>query len=127
MEALQLYLELEELRWDKKIHYSIHVDPLIQNGDYKIPPLIIQPFVENAIHHGLLNKKGNDKNLTITAELEGENIKYTILDNGVGRQLAAEYKKVNRSSHNSFGTQITQDRVDIFNKGEGQSINIVDL
>ena len=56
IETLNLYLQLEELRWDKKFSYQLVIADEILNGDYKVPPLIIQPFVENAIHHGLLNK-----------------------------------------------------------------------
>jgi LytS/YehU family sensor histidine kinase len=127
IETLELYLDMETLRWDRKINYSIRVDPMIRNGDYKVPPMIIQPFVENAIHHGLLNKSGNDKRVDISVDLEKESIRYTIVDNGVGRTKAAEFKNLNKPSHASYGIQITKDRIEMFNQGQEQSVRITDL
>jgi ligand-binding sensor domain-containing protein len=126
LEALKLYLQMEELRWDKKITCNISIAGEIQNGDYKVPPMVIQPFVENAIHHGLLNKVAPDKKLTIDVKLENNNIKYTITDNGVGRAKAEEYKKMNRSSGNSLGIQITKDRIGLFNQDVNGSVKITD-
>jgi len=127
LEALKLYLQMEELRWDKKITCSVTIANEIQNGDYKVPPMIVQPFVENAIHHGLLNKVAPDKKLTIEVTLEGNRIKYTITDNGVGRLKASEYKKLNRSSGTSFGLQITKDRINLFNQEANGSVKMTDL
>jgi sensor histidine kinase YesM len=118
---------METLRWDRKIQYSVRVDPAVRNGDFKVPPMVIQPFVENAIHHGLLNKSGSDKRLDISVDLDGDNIKYTIIDNGVGRTKAAEYRNINKPSHASFGIQITKDRIDLFNQNQDQSVKITDL
>ncbi len=127
VEALKLYLEMEELRWDKKIECDINIAPEIHDGDYKVPPMILQPFVENAIHHGLLNKIASDKKLAIEVKLEGSKIKYTIRDNGVGRLKAGEYKKLNRSSGKPFGMQITKDRINLFNQDNNGSVKITDL
>lgn len=127
LEALQLYLQMEELRWDKKINYSVTIANEIQQGDYKVPPMVVQPFVENAIHHGLLNKVAPDKKLTIEVKLEGNKIKYTVTDNGVGRLKAGEYKKLNRTSSASFGIQITKDRINLFNQDTNGSVKITDL
>ncbi|MBK9982522.1 MAG: histidine kinase [Saprospiraceae bacterium] len=127
LEALKLYIDMEALRWEDKIICQLHIDPHIQRGDFKVPPMIIQPFVENAIHHGLLNKIVSDKKLNIDVAIEGDHIKYTISDNGVGRQKAAEYKKLNRSSHLSLGIEITKERIKLFNQNQNQSIKITDL
>jgi ligand-binding sensor domain-containing protein len=127
LEALKLYLQMEELRWDKKITCHLAVADEIQNGDYKVPPMILQPFVENAIHHGLLNKVANDKKLDIDVKLEGNKIKYTVSDNGVGRVQAGEYKKLNMTSRASFGMQITKDRINLFNQHTNGSVKITDL
>ncbi|MEO5581872.1 MAG: two-component regulator propeller domain-containing protein [Saprospiraceae bacterium] len=127
LDALKLYLEMESLRWDNKINYLMNIDPQIQNGDYKVPPMAIQPFVENAIHHGLLNKIGIDKKLDIEVKLEDRFIKYTITDNGVGRLKAGQYKKLNHISRKSLGLQITSERIHLFNKKEDNSIKITDL
>ena len=127
LETLELYLEMEKLRWDNKITCTLTIASEIQLGDYKVPPMIIQPFIENAIHHGLLNKVSGDKNLDIDVHLEENNIKYTITDNGVGRQKAGEYKKLNRPSRASFGMQITKDRINLFNQGYQIDAKISDL
>ncbi len=127
LETLELYLEMEKLRWDNKIACTLTIASEIQLGDYKVPPMIVQPFIENAIHHGLLNKVSGDKNLDIDVHLEENNIKYTITDNGVGRQKAGEYKKLNRPSQASFGMQITKDRINLFNQGYQIDARISDL
>lgn len=127
IETLKLYLELEELRWDKKFSYQVIVADEIINGDYKVPPLIIQPFVENAIHHGLLNKIEGDKKLLIRVSVAKNLIQYLIEDNGVGRVKANEYKQLNKSSHQSLGMQITTDRINLFNRHNEGFVKITDL
>jgi len=126
LDALKLYLEMEALRWDNKIQYQLNIDPQIQNGDYKVPPMVVQPFVENAIHHGLLNKLGKDKRLDIKVRIEDKGLKYTITDNGVGRVQAAAYKKLNHSSQQSFGMQLSRERIGLFNQ-DNHSIVVTDL
>lgn len=128
METLKLYLELEELRWDKKFSYQIVIADEILNGDYKVPPLVIQPFVENAIHHGLLNKKEGNKNLIIHVSVINNHIHYLIEDNGVGRAKANSYKQLNKISHESMGMQITTDRINLFNQNNKNGyIKITDM
>jgi ligand-binding sensor domain-containing protein/putative methionine-R-sulfoxide reductase with GAF domain len=127
METLQLYLELEELRWDKKFSYRLIISDEILNGDYKVPPLIIQPFVENAIHHGLLNKIEGDKKLVIMVSVVNNHIHYLIEDNGVGRAKAKSYKQLNKPSHQSMGMQITTERINLFNQNKNGSVLITDM
>lgn len=127
METLKLYLELEELRCDNKFTYHINISDEILNGDYKVPPLVIQPFVENAIHHGLLNKIAPDKNLMINVSAVNNHIYYNIEDNGVGRAKAGEYKKINKPVYESMGMQITTDRINLFNQNKNSSVQITDL
>jgi ligand-binding sensor domain-containing protein len=127
MDTLKLYIELEEFRWDKIFSYQINIAPEILQGDYKVPPLVIQPFVENAIHHGLLNKIEADKKLVIDVFAGDNYIYYSICDNGVGRAKAAGYKELNKSSHESMGMQITIDRINLFNQINNGSVKITDL
>jgi len=127
METLKLYLELEELRCDKKFSYQINIADAIINGDYKVPPLVIQPFVENAIHHGLLNKIDDDKKLMIDVTVCNNHICYRIEDNGVGRTKAESYKQLNKPAHESMGMQITTDRINLFNQQKHNSVKITDL
>lgn len=127
METLQLYLELEALRFDNKFSYVVTIAAEIKNGDYKVPPLVIQPFVENAIHHGLLNKIEHDKKLLVHVAVTNNHIHYSIEDNGVGRAKAALYKQLNQPTYESMGMRITADRISLFNQQSSSSVKIIDL
>jgi LytS/YehU family sensor histidine kinase len=128
MEALQLYVELEQLRFNNKFSFKVAIDPALAGGDYQVPSLLIQPFVENAIVHGMAHSDDKQLNLTVTATLEGNTIKYVIQDNGVGREKARIYNMQNKPYHKSVGLQITEERINIFNEEEKkQAIHIVDL
>jgi LytS/YehU family sensor histidine kinase len=127
METLQLYLELEALRFDNKFSYQVTIADEIMNGDYKVPPLVIQPFVENAIHHGLLNKIEPDKKLLVAVSVANNRIYYRIEDNGVGRAKAVSYKQLNKQMYESRGMQITSDRINLFNQHTNGSVIITDL
>ncbi|MES2776451.1 MAG: histidine kinase [Bacteroidota bacterium] len=128
-ETLQLYLELEHLRSDHNFTYDLHADEELLNGHYKIPPLIVQPYVENAIHHGLKNRPGKDGIIKITARLKDDQLLYNITDNGVGRKAAQALRDMNRPAHTSYGMQISKERIDHFNTGTGsvRDIMIEDL
>ena len=115
MEALQLYIDLQQLRFNNKFTYHTFIDPQIISGDYKVPSLIIQPFVENAIEHGIAHSEKNDCTISVSATLNNGHLLYTIEDNGIGRQQAATYNKQNKRHHKSVGLAITEDRVHIFN------------
>lgn len=127
-ETLKLYLEMEQFRCNNKFSYELNADPELLESDYKIPPLIIQPFVENAIHHGLLNKQDNNRQLKIKAELKDEYIVYSISDNGIGRIKAAMLKEMNKPGQQSYGINITKERIQLHNKnGIEQDLVITDL
>lgn len=127
LETLKLYLELEEFRCDKKFSYFLNIPLEILQGDYKVPPMVIQPYVENAILHGLLNKVAGTKKLNIDVNVENNQVNYIIEDNGIGRQKAAEYKQINKSTYQSMGLDITHDRINLFNQKNNGSITITDL
>lgn len=129
MEALQLYIDLQLLRFNNKFIYQTTIDPQLLTGDYKAPALIIQPFVENAIEHGIAHSERIDCKLTVRSVLQDEHIIYMIEDNGIGRQQAAAYNEQNKRNHKSVGIAITADRIRQFN-GENSSdddIVITDL
>lgn len=128
MEALKLYVELEQLRFNNKFTFSVHIDPALAGGDYLVPALLVQPFVENAIVHGMAHSEEKKLNLSVSASLEGDKIKYTIEDNGIGRERAKVYNMQNRPYHKSVGLQITEERINIFNEEDKKNaIHIVDL
>ncbi len=128
LETIKLYLEMEKFRCNDKFHYDINVEPVLLHGDFKVPPLIVQPFLENAIHHGLLNKKENDKQLQLKINLSGEFIVYSIIDNGIGREKAAGFKERNKPEHQSYGIAITRERIHLHNQnGIDDDLLITDL
>jgi streptogramin lyase len=129
MEALQLYVDLEQLRFSNKFAYETRIDPVLLQDDYKVPPLLIQPFVENAIVHGLAHSDKTGLFLRVSAIREGDFILYSIEDNGIGRRRAGDYNRQYKAGHESVGLLITQRRIDIFNRRHpgGSEIRIIDL
>lgn len=125
LQALQLYVELEALRFDNKFDFNISIDPAINKSSVVIPPLIFQPFVENAIWHGLMNKQERGSISIKVNQKQNNKLLVVIEDNGVGRQKATEF---NSRTHDgkSFGMQITKDRLNAFNKSEN-NLKIIDL
>lgn len=124
IETLRLYIELELQRSEHKFTANLQIDDELMNSDYKVPPLIIQPFVENAILHGLRNKDSNDGALTITIRKAGHRIVYTVNDNGIGREAA---KQMGTGKDKSYGLEISYERVKLFNKETVPSVEIEDL
>lgn len=128
IQALTLYLEIEKLRFDEKFGFTIHLDPNIDDSYIEIPPMILQPYVENAIIHGLMHttEKGL---LRINISLEKENIICVIEDNGVGREKAAEIKKQSGIERKSRGMLITKERLEILNlySKDQYTVKIIDL
>jgi tetratricopeptide (TPR) repeat protein len=129
MESLRLYVELEQLRFNNKFNYKEFTDPALVGGGYRVPSLLIQPFVENAIIHGLANSEDEDLNLTVTVSLVSDRIKFIIQDNGVGRIKSAEYNMFNKPYHESIGLKITEDRINLYSSGDynGGPVKITDL
>ena len=110
LDALKLYLELEAVRFDHHFTYQIKIDEHLDVGAVKVPPLIIQPYAENAIWHGLMHKE--EKGHLLIEILKEENfLIFKIIDDGIGRRKAAELKSKSASTHKSMGMQITADRI----------------
>jgi len=127
-ETMKLYLEIEEFRCNNKFRYELNADESLLNSDYQVPPLVIQPFIENAIHHGLLNKTGNSRRLKINARLKNEDIIYSITDNGIGRRQAMRLRELNRPGQQSYGIEITRERILLHNKNSSlDDLQIRDL
>jgi len=117
-ETMKLYLEMEQFRCNDKFTYDLHADDELLQGDYKVPPLIIQPFIENAIHHGLLNKPNGNRQIKVRAQLSDKHIIYAITDNGVGRKKAAALRQMNKPGQQSYGIEITKERIQLHNKND---------
>lgn len=129
LEALKLYVEMESLRFDKKFSYNIEIDSAVNTDSIEVPPLIIQPYVENAIWHGLLHKeKGGILNVRVS--MLGESIlQCEVEDNGIGRDKAKELKSKSATSRKSLGMKLTENRLALLNKHAilNASIDIIDL
>lgn len=126
LDALRLYIEIELLRFDHKFDYKISVDDSINKEKVKIPPMIFQPFVENAIWHGLMNKN-NKGNISIDVKYVGEKRLFVAIeDNGVGRKNAGMNKSQSGSGHKSMGLSITEDVLKTINGNDG-GVRIIDL
>ena len=129
IEALELYLEMESLRFMDKLSYQIKVSEEVDPDDVKIPPMLIQPYVENAILHGLMHKPGGGK-LIVSIEQEGNALVCVVSDNGVGRKKSQEINQRRRAMHRkSMGMDITGDRIEILNRLYDMEMesNIIDL
>jgi len=128
IKALSFYMELESLRFENKFNYDIKLDPAIDIHNTDIPTMLIQPYVENAIWHGLMNKSRKGM-ININLKLEEEALHCIIEDNGIGREKARELKKQNFNEHKSIGMQVTQERLEILNtlQKKETNINITDL
>jgi len=116
IKLIELYLSLEKLRFKEDLDYKIDADSI---EDIMVPPMLIQPFIENALIHGLLHKEGK-KLISIRFELTDVLI-CTIEDNGIGREKAKEIKLRQRSDHESFSSQAIKKRFSILSehfKGE---------
>jgi hypothetical protein len=129
VESLQLYIDLELLRHNHKFSYCCCVDPVLLDGEYFVPSLLAQPFLENAIIHGIAPSERSDLRLSLHIGLKDGMIRYVIEDNGIGREQSAAYKNLNRPFHKSVGMKITQDRINIFNHepASTESVQITDL
>lgn len=128
VEMLNDYLELEKLRFGDKFKYAINFEKEVETTRLLVPPMIIQPFIENAIKHGLLHNKGDQK-LDIKFRLDHSVLICEITDNGVGRKRSEEIKARNSKNHPSFATQAIDKHMYLLNsvKGKKYSLQIIDL
>lgn len=124
IDTLKLYVELEELRHENKFRTEFSIDDGLLINDYKVPALIIQPIVENAILHGLKNREDNNGFLQIEIRKIADKIEYSIKDNGIGRKAAG---LIAQNKESSYGMQMSYDRIKLFNKEEKPSVEITDL
>lgn len=128
LEALRLYLDLERLRFKDAFNYSITFINDIDINTVYIPPMIIQPFAENAIWHGLMHKKGIGT-LEIQLYAAGKTLTCTVIDNGIGRNMAAELNSRSAEKNKSMGVEITSERLALLNKSKNETavFNVEDL
>lgn len=123
---LQYYLDLQSLRFERKFDYTIKLDEAIDAQSVRIPPMLAQPFIENAIEHGLRLKQDNGL-ISIKYHKENTHIVFTVEDNGIGREKARELEI--SKQHKSMATSITRERLEILSKRHKQkfSLELTDL
>ncbi len=124
LDALKLYLDLEIIRFRDKFTYEITIDEEIDTLLYKVPTMLIQPYVENSICHGLIPAE-NKGSIKIDLKLKDDYISCTIEDTGIGREAAMNRKNKSENNHNSLGTQIVASRLDLVNALYGTTLKTI--
>lgn len=128
-EVLELYLELEQMRFEKSFSYQMKIDEELETDEILIPSMLLQPYVENALWHGLMHKEGTRELVIQFEKLNDDVFRCTIDDNGIGRKRSFELKEQQSKTkrHESKGLKISKDRLDIIQKqGFHATLNIVD-
>ena len=126
---MQLYINIENIRFANEINYTVKIDDNLDIDSVKVPSLILQPFLENALWHGLSTKKG-EKNLSL--EIENGSSHFIIIkitDNGVGRKTSGEIKAKKSLNRKSVGISLTKERLENFSKQytSNYKLEIIDL
>jgi ligand-binding sensor domain-containing protein len=120
VDYLSSYLSLEKMRFEDKIDYEVVIDDTIDKSDVMVPPMLVQPFVENALQHGLQHKPGEKGFVRIKMQRDGNYLRITVKDNGIGRKAAATRKssglKEYLKEYSPKGMALTEDRIEIINK-----------
>lgn len=129
LEALELYIQIEQARFPGQFDYEIRVGPEIPADFVQVPPLLLQPFVENSIWHGLMHKENGCGKLLVRAEKVGHDLEIEVEDNGVGREKARQFRNNLHSSHPSMGIKLTEERLAVFEKllGLKAEMEVIDL
>ncbi len=109
IESLMIYTALEQERYDGSFETTYNIDE--RTRDYKVPPLLLQPFAENAILHGLRHLKKGGGRLTIETKDMGSVLNIYITDNGIGREAAMEMNKIRNAAHTSMAVDLTRQRL----------------
>ena len=123
LRVLDLYLELESLRFKGKFDYVIKLENGVLPNEETIPPMLIQPYIENALNHGIMNKEGKG-HIKVGIERQNGHLICSVEDDGVGRATAEKIKAQKRHDHKSRGMSITKSRLEIINKMYQSDLNV---
>jgi hypothetical protein len=126
IEMLKNYVQLEMTRFEGKFDFTLNIQPGVDTDSISVPSLLIQPYVENAILHGLYNKNGRGT-LSISIQQSDDAVIFEIEDNGIGREEAMKLKRLNSPSHKSMGSKLTEERLKLINQQSPTVLDIVDL
>lgn len=123
IKALQLYLDLEALRFEGKLHYSLELSPDLQPDQFWLPPMLVQPYIENAIKHGLLHSK-RPWQLRVQFSRGASGLLVVVDDNGIGRKKSEQLNAHRYRQHQSFAMSANARRLEILNKGLTNVISV---
>lgn len=123
LERLELYLVLEHMRFQEKFKYNITVDPQLDAESTKVPAMLLQPYVENSIWHGILPME-KDGLITVDIKRSGNTMIFSIEDNGIGIQTSMKQKQETSQDHISKGMEITSGRINLLRKMTNETIYI---
>jgi LytS/YehU family sensor histidine kinase len=123
LDTLLLYIDLEKLRFRDGFEFTCQIDDRIDISHIQIPPMIMQPYIENAIWHGLLHKD-EDRHLALRVTGNNGSVICEVEDNGIGRKSAAEIKSKSATQYKSMGMGITQDRSTLLNSMSALGIQV---
>ncbi len=126
IKTLGLYLDIEKARFSEDFEYEINTVNISDADHIKIPAMLLQPYIENAVKHGLLHKNG-EKHLSVTFEKQSDQLLISIDDNGIGMKKSAELNAIKNKNHRSFATVAMQTRIDLLNKNNSRKINISNI
>jgi sensor histidine kinase YesM len=116
LDALELYLEMEAMRFKEKLRFGIEVPPELDIETIEIPPMLLQPYAENAIWHGLMQKKEGGSVHVKVVQKHPDCLQVTITDDGIGRTKAAALKSKSATTNKSFGMKVTNERIALINQ-----------
>lgn len=126
LDILALYVKLEQMRVNGSFKYLVKVDEKLQLDTIKVPTLFLQPFIENAIWHGIMKSEGADKEIQLIIKEDNGNVVCIIRDNGIGINKAKEIDKMSQKRR-FFGTEATGDRIRILHQNKGVNIETKDI
>lgn len=121
IDTLRLYLEIEQVRFDGDFEYAFELDADLDLDMIQIPPMLLQPYIENAIKHGLLHKPG-EKKLKIRFHKSEQYLSVTIDDNGIGRKRSAELNAQKDQDHKSFASEANAKRLQLLNQKRDKKV-----
>ena len=130
LDLLRLYIEMEAMRFKEKLQYNIHLEKDVEPDYIELPPLLLQPYVENAIWHGLMPKEEGGKiDINVAMNNDKSLLRIIISDNGIGRAKSEELESRRTTKHESYGMKSTSDRIALINQvyKSGAEVSIEDL
>lgn len=122
IEFLSTYLEIERVKLDNIFSYEFLIPDDLLTDEFLIPSFILQPFVENAIRHGIQNRGDKNGTIKIAIGIENTSLMIRVSDNGVGRAFSEQLKRNNIQLHHSRGIALTQERIDLYNQAQKTEI-----